>query len=100
LQIPFHLELFKGEGKHTTVSLLSLLGGLSTIPSSIGAFEKSMVEEASSAEKMKNPLLFTKDSPGFTDPNDSVVVSPTKNDSNLVEHVHIQSKFKYNNTHH
>jgi hypothetical protein len=45
-----------------------------------------MVEEASSAKKMKNPLLFTKDGPGFTDPNDSVFVSTTKNDSNMLEH--------------
>jgi hypothetical protein len=60
--------------------------GLSTTPSSIGAFEKSMVEKASSVEKMKNPLLFTKDGPGFTDPNDSIFVSTTKNDSNKVDH--------------
>jgi hypothetical protein len=84
--IPFHLELLKGEGEDTTVCLLSLLGGLSTTPLSIGTFEKSMVEKASSVEKMKNPLLFTKDGLGFTDPNDSVFVSTSKNDSNMLEH--------------
>jgi hypothetical protein len=84
--IPFHLELLKGEGEDTPVYLLLLHRGLSTTPSSIGAFEKSMVEKASSAEKMKNPLLFTRDGPGFTDPNDSMFVSTTKNDSNMVEH--------------
>jgi hypothetical protein len=34
---------------------------------------------------MKNPLLFTKDGPALTDPNDSVFVSEAKNDSNMVE---------------
>ena len=67
------------------VCLTSLLGGLSTIPSSIGALEKSIVEEASIAENMKNPLLFPKEGHGFPDPNDSVLVAPTKNDSDLVE---------------
>jgi hypothetical protein len=58
LQIPFLFELFKGEGEHTIVCPTSLLGGLSTTPLSIVALEKSMVEEASAAENMKNPLLF------------------------------------------
>jgi hypothetical protein len=60
--------------------------GLSTTPSSIGALEKSMVEEASAAENMKNPLLFAKEGPRFLDPNDSVLVVPTKNDSDMLEH--------------
>jgi hypothetical protein len=46
LQIPFLFELLKGEGEHTIVCPTSLLGGLSTTPSSIGALEKSIVEEA------------------------------------------------------
>jgi hypothetical protein len=86
LQIPILFELLKEEGKHTIVCLTSLLGGLSTTPSLIGALEKSRVEEASAAENMKNPLLFPKEGPGFPDPNDSVLVAPTKNDSDLVEH--------------
>jgi hypothetical protein len=86
LQIPFFLELLKGEGEHTIVCPTSLLGGLSTTPSSIGALEKSIVEEASVVENMKNPLLFPKEGLGFPDPNDSMLVAPTKNDYDLVEH--------------
>jgi hypothetical protein len=86
LQIPFLFELLKGEGEHTIVCPTSLLRGLSTTPSSIGALEKSIVEEASAVENMKNPLLFPKEGPPFPDPNDSVLVAPTKNDSDLVEH--------------
>jgi hypothetical protein len=43
-----------------------------------------MVEEASAAENMKNPLLFPK-GPAFPDPNDSVLVAPPKNDSDMFE---------------
>jgi hypothetical protein len=86
LQTPFLLEFLKGEGEHTIVCPTSLLGGLSTTPSSIGALEKSMVEEASAAENMKNPLLFAKEGPRFPDPNDSVLVAHTKNDSDILEH--------------
>jgi hypothetical protein len=96
LQTPFVFELLKGKGEQTIVCPTSLLGGLSTTPSSTGALEKSIVEEASVAENKKNPLLFPKEGPGFPDPNDSVLVAstkndsvlvaPTKNDSDLVEH--------------
>jgi hypothetical protein len=70
LQILFLLELFKGKEEHTIVCPMSLLGGLSTTPSSIGTLEKSLVEEASTVENMKNPLLFPKEGPGFPTPND------------------------------
>jgi hypothetical protein len=86
LQTLFLLELLKGEEEHTIVCPTSLLGGLSTTPLSIGALEKSMVEEASTAKNMKNPLLFPKEGPRFPDPNDSVLVAPTKNDSDMLEH--------------
>jgi hypothetical protein len=86
LEIPFFLELLKGEGEHTIVCPTSLLGGLSTTPSSIAALEKSMVEEASASENMKNPLLFPKEGPSFPNPNDSMLVAPTKNDFDMLEH--------------
>jgi hypothetical protein len=86
LQIPFFLELLKGEGEHTRVCPTSLLGGLSTTPSSIAAPEKSILEEASAAENMKNPSLFPKEGPAFPDPNDSVLVASTNNEPDLVEH--------------
>jgi hypothetical protein len=86
LHTPFLLELLKGEGEHTIVCPTSLLGGLSTIPSSIGALEKSTVEKAFAAENMKNPLLFPKEGPCFPDSNDSVLVAPTKIDSDMLEH--------------
>jgi hypothetical protein len=62
-----------------------LLGRQSTAPSSIAAFEKSIVEDASAVENMKKPLLFTNDGPAFPDPNDSVLVAFTKNNSDKLE---------------
>jgi hypothetical protein len=53
LQTPFVFELLKGKGEQTIVCPTSLLGGLSTTPSSTGALEKSIVEEASVAENKK-----------------------------------------------
>jgi hypothetical protein len=50
-----------------------------------GALEKSIVDEASAAENMKNPLLFPSEGPSFPDPNDSVLVAPTKIDSDMIK---------------
>jgi hypothetical protein len=85
LQILSFFEVLKGDGEQTVVQTMSLLGGLSTTPSWSGALEKSIVDEASAAENMKNPLLFPSEGPGFPDPNDSVLVAPTKIDSDMIK---------------
>jgi hypothetical protein len=51
----------------------------------IAAFEKSIVEDAFADENKKISLLFTNDGPAFLDPNDFMLVAPTKNDFNTLK---------------
>jgi hypothetical protein len=83
----------QGDGEYLGIWPLSLGGGLSTTPSCIPALEKSIVEGASVAENIKNPLLFTADYPTFSDSHDTVFVPPAIKDLDMFDADSCDSSF-------
>jgi hypothetical protein len=68
-------------------------GGLSTTPSYILVLEKSIVEDASATENIKNPLLFMADYPTFSDSHDTIFVLPTIKDPDMFDTDSYDSSF-------
>jgi hypothetical protein len=83
----FHPLMSSSKGRESTKEIcpISLFKGLSTTPSSITALEKSIIEDTSTVENMKKSLLFTNDDLAFPYSNDSVLVPPTKDDSDILD---------------
>ena len=83
----------QGEGDHLGIWPLSLGGGLSNIPSYIPVLENSIIEDASTAENIKNLLLFTADCPTFSDSHDIVFVPPVIKDLDMFDADEYDSSF-------